>query len=298
MVVTNCPNNIDTSGRELIEHGNDLFPVACYNSDLALDSAPWHWHEELELLIVDGGTAEVAVSAEKWRLRSGQGIFINSGVLHGAWSANQGSCLFRSLVFHPRLVGGSVESIFWQNYLNPLLSSQTFQYCLLDGTQRWHGDILMLIQEGCRACAEEPSGYEFIVREVLSKIVFQLHGHSNALSTPVSDKALRDGERIKRMLSFIQSHLAEPLTTKQIAAQASVSVSECLRCFHSTIGSTPIQYLKQARIQEAANLLRTTDWKVAEIGAHCGFQEMSYFAKAFREQWGATPSEYRAIKRT
>ena len=59
------------------------------------------------------------------------------------------------------------------------------------------------------------------------------------------------------------------------------------------IGTTPIQYTKQLRIQKAVELLESTDQKVADIGALCGFQEMSYFAKSFREIKGCTPSIYR-----
>ena len=72
-----------------------------------------------------------------------------------------------------------------------------------------------------------------------------------------------------------------------------VSPSEGLRCFHNTIGQTPIQYTKYYRVQRAAEALLSTDKKIAEIGGECGFQEMSYFAKAFREVLGMTPSEYR-----
>ena len=63
------------------------------------------------------------------------------------------------------------------------------------------------------------------------------------------------------------------------------------------VGTTPIQYVKQLRIQKAAELLASTDQRIADIGAACGFQEMSYFAKTFRELKGRTPSRYRAEAR-
>ena len=59
------------------------------------------------------------------------------------------------------------------------------------------------------------------------------------------------------------------------------------------IGRSPIQYVKQVRIQKAAELLLGTDLKISDIGLQCGFQEMSYFAKAFRELKGCTPHEFR-----
>ena len=78
-----------------------------------------------------------------------------------------------------------------------------------------------------------------------------------------------------------------------VAASASISPSECLRCFHSTIGITPIQYLKQYRIQRAAKLLTESSMKIVDVGTECGFQEMSYFARAFRDMKGCTPSQFR-----
>ena len=95
------------------------------------------------------------------------------------------------------------------------------------------------------------------------------------------------------MMQYIQDHFTDQLTTNEIAASAMISPSECLRCFHNTIGITPIQYTKYYRVQRAADQLVATDRKIADIGSDCGFQEMSYFAKAFREIMGITPSEYR-----
>ena len=72
-----------------------------------------------------------------------------------------------------------------------------------------------------------------------------------------------------------------------------LSESECLRCFRSSIGMPPIQYVKRYRVQKAAELLTSTDQKIAEIGAQCGFQDTSYFTRTFREIKGVTPGEYR-----
>ncbi len=95
------------------------------------------------------------------------------------------------------------------------------------------------------------------------------------------------------MLQYIQEHYGGELTLASIAESAAVSESECLRCFRSMTGSTPIQYVKQVRIQKAAELLMSADRKISDIGAECGFQEMSYFAKTFRELKGCTPGEFR-----
>ena len=95
------------------------------------------------------------------------------------------------------------------------------------------------------------------------------------------------------MLQYIHNHFGEEITIDNIAASAAISKSECLRCFHNTIGTTPIQYLKNYRIERAAELLTDTEDKVVDLGIQCGFQDMSYFARAFRKVKGYTPTEWR-----
>ena len=89
-----------------------------------------------------------------------------------------------------------------------------------------------------------------------------------------------------------QSKVAD-LTVEQIAASASISPSECLRCFHDMIGTTPNQYLRDQRAQRAAELLCGTGLRVTEIAMQCGFQDASYFARAFKKRTGETPTQYR-----
>ena len=95
------------------------------------------------------------------------------------------------------------------------------------------------------------------------------------------------------MLQYIEAHLADTIEITDIAETAGISISECLRCFKHSIGTTPIQYVKQLRIQKAAELLTYTTLSITEVALECGFQEMSYFLKTFRQAHGCTPTEFR-----
>ena len=96
------------------------------------------------------------------------------------------------------------------------------------------------------------------------------------------------------MLQYVHDHFDTQLDVGQIAQSAAVSKTECMRCFRSTVGISPIQYVKQYRIQKAARMLSATDHQIADIAADCGFQDISYFTKTFREVKDCTPSEYRS----
>lgn len=290
MAISPCNSAVDEKGRELVVHGTVPFPIAFYTDDLYNNPVPWHWHEELEAGYITGGAIEVAIGSEKRILHAGDGFFVNAEVLHGAWSAGSTSCKLNSFVFHPRLVGGSLDSIYWQKFLSPLLSDQSIKGYFFDASE---SDLLSCIKDTWEYCERQVVGYEFEVRTALSRMIFLLSKRGMDTQTALSEKVLRDSIRIKTMLQFVHDHYAEELNIDQIAASAAISTSEALRCFKTSIGTTPIQYVKQYRVQKAAELLSSTNLKVADIGTRCGFQEMSYFAKTFRELKGMTPSRFR-----
>ena len=293
MALTLCGTKTNRQGMELARHGTGLFPVACYCEDLSREPVPWHWHCELEAGVILRGRAVVCAGTERFTLGPGEGFFINSEVLHALWSQDGSPCLLHSAVFHPRLIGGSADSIFWQNYVGPLIGDGARQSVRFDGAEPWHEQAAQAVETAWRGCAEEQPGYDLQVREALSRLAFLLSRNRPAKAECPPEKVLRNEARVKRMLRFIEDNYDSPLTTADIADSAMISESECLRCFRSTIGVPPTQYLKQFRVQKAAELLLSSGESVGEIGARCGFPDASYFTKTFRELKGCTPSAYR-----
>ena len=244
------------------------------------------------MLIASEGRVLAAAAGEKYQLDEGDGIFINAGVLHADWPLNAGRCRLYSVVFHPRLVGGSPDSVFWQKYLQPLLADPSRPCAVLRRSVDWQREAIDCMERAFRAVVNEIPGYEFKARAALSDMMYLLVTRAPAMRT-VPKKALRSADRIKTMLQFVQVHYAENLTVEQIAASASISPSECLRCFHDMIGTTPNQYLRSQRLQRAAELLCGTTLQVTAIAAQCGFEDSSYFARSFRQIYGCGPTEFR-----
>lgn len=296
MALSECLSQVDSSGRELLQHGTITFPIACYHDDFGKMDVPWHWHEELELAIVTDGSAIVTAGSQKYTLHAGDGFFINAGVLHAAWDLDHTRCRFHSLCFHPRLVGGSLDSVFYQDFVAPLCRNKAFESLLLRPSLPWQRHILEAAEQAWQLCTNEPASYQFGVRTALSEIIWELVKHMPSLQPQTSGKNARDAERIKTMLTHIHENFSSELTTGSIAASAAISESEALRCFRATIGTSPIQYVKQYRIQQATARLGTSE-KISDIAVQCGFQDMSYFTKSFREFKGMTPSQYRKNQR-
>lgn len=283
----------DQKRKELVSHGTTMFPLGCYEEDLANYSVPWHWHEEFEFILVQRGVLEVNLENEKIFISPGQGIFINSGVLHATDHRGSVHGKFCSLVFHARLIGGSIDSVFWQKLIQPVQQDSSFRYLYLAGETGWQQKVLRSAAAAWEAVHAETEDYENVARYELSRAFRFINANRAAAGGAVSGQARLAEERMKRMLQYIEEHYREDMTAAEIAGSISVSESVCLRCFHQVIGTTPIQYVKQLRLQKAAGLLGETDMKVNRIATECGFSDISYFTRIFREKTGDTPLEYR-----
>ena len=290
----NCPSDIvaDGEGRELVQHGSALFPIACYAEDVKSYSVAWHWHEEFEFILAVKGPLTVDVNKTQLVLRTGQGVFINSGVLHAVEQAESGNALLHSGVFHPRLVGG-MDTIFWQKRICPLLQPGAPAFFLLDSGTAWQREALACLQDAWQAVADEPPDYENEARYRLTTVLRLLGAQCEEGGVKVSQQEQIAAERMKQMLRFVEEHYAEELTVERIAACVALSESACLRSFRQLLGITPIQYVKQFRVEKAAELLRSTRLRTGEIGAECGFTDGSYFIKTFRELKHCNQKEYR-----
>ena len=287
----------DKNQRELIEHGNALFPIACYHDNLSENEVMWHWHEELEAIFITQGSAVVTAGNENFTVKAGEGVFVNSGVLHSLKASETETCRFHSIVFHPRLICGGNDSVFYQKYMEPIIGCATFKCVHLRPDMPWQKLCIDSTEIAWQQCIYKTLGYEFKVRNTLSDITFNLWSHLPVIQKRPDAKVLRDSERIKAMLQFIHKNHGNDINTKMIADSVLISESECLRCFHTTINTTPIQYLKQYRIQQAAHMLVFSNDKIADIAVKCGFQDMSYFTKTFKQLKGCVPTEYRALNR-
>jgi len=98
---------------------------------------------------------------------------------------------------------------------------------------------------------------------------------------------------MKPVLEYIESHYSTAVTLEDLAQVAGMNPKYFCRVFRSLIHHSPVDYLNFYRIEQAANLLDSTDLPVTEVGNRCGFWESSYFTKVFKKYKGTTPAAYR-----
>lgn len=88
-------------------------------------------------------------------------------------------------------------------------------------------------------------------------------------------------------------HAGDPnLTAEQVAAMLGCSRAHLYHLFQHA-GETVADILRQARMDRASRLLKSTDWSIGAIAMGCGYADFSAFGKAFRRYFGMTPSDFR-----
>jgi AraC-like DNA-binding protein len=147
-----------------------------------------------------------------------------------------------------------------------------------------------LIAQACAGLVDPaPVPWEEIGVRLAAQAVRLVHGlPREAGNAPPSAVA-----RVTRAVRAIERHADAKLTLGSLAREAGLSPYHFLRTFESLTGLTPHQYLRRARLREAALRLAAEPSKVLDIALDCGFGDVSNFNRAFRAEFGASPRAYR-----
>jgi AraC-like DNA-binding protein len=108
-----------------------------------------------------------------------------------------------------------------------------------------------------------------------------------------SGQAIAPGSEFGPVLAYIRDHYHAPITNRQLARLAHMSVRTFERKFHNNFHLTPQRYVRKLQLQMASRALVYTGQALAEVASGCGFSDQSHFTRAFRRHFGRTPREYR-----
>lgn len=95
------------------------------------------------------------------------------------------------------------------------------------------------------------------------------------------------------VMEHMDRHYREPVTSRQLAALAHLSLSQFERRFKALFQITPMRYLIRLRLNKACQMLTGSSLKITEIAVQCGFYDHSHFVRQFTAVFGIPPSSYR-----
>lgn len=99
-------------------------------------------------------------------------------------------------------------------------------------------------------------------------------------------------EAVKR---YIRDHIHEPLDRGRLAEVAGFSIPHFHRVFTAHTGQSAASYVRRLRLERAGRKLRMGAVDITEVALAAGYDSHAAFSKAFRQQFGLSPSEFRQL---
>jgi AraC family transcriptional regulator, melibiose operon regulatory protein len=295
--------DVDESFQELTSHGMLDYPVRVYYVDLLkmyMGSIRWHWHDELEIDIINSGEAVYHIGETTVTVQAGQAIIINQNVMHSIEPAQGKKCTLYTIVFNPSYIVGFGQSFLAVKYLTPLLTRENTPYYIFNETIEWQEKIIDTCNSIIAVNLTQKYGYELLTKSYLCQLWVDLLARimPSSVATKEAPSLKIDEARVKKALVFIEAHYPEQLSLEDIASSIHLSKSECCRCFKRVLDLTPFEYLLRYRIFEASKRIMGNDpvaESIAALSTSVGFNNTSYFNKLFKKYLGFTPSYYKKL---
>ena len=247
-----------------------------------------HWHEDLQFIYVLEGEIEIKTLDTSTRIKKDGGVFINKNVIHLVNNTTS-SCHYNSFIFPDyflKFYFGSPAAAFVER----IAGKDELPICCFPEEIDWCKPILSALSSLADLENRKTEFYTYEVLCLLSTLWLEVCRNIQ-LTGKTADTII--GVRMQKFLQYISEHYGEDISLDRLADSANVSKSECLRCFKSSMQTTPYKYLTEYRLSKAAELLKNSDEPIGTISSSVGFRQISHFGKCFKEKTGFSPRDYR-----
>ena len=130
------------------------------------------------------------------------------------------------------------------------------------------------------------------VMELLSLVIRGMEKEEKHISVKLDYKDIRS---LKKTVTFMKKDLSAYPSGEELAQLAGMSPARYQLAFRKYYGTTPYEYLKEMRLNQALLLLKNSDYGIAAIAAKVGYHNSGHFAKLFKRAYGMGPREYRNL---
>ena len=271
---------------EIKLHGTEDFPLElyCIDKNHPKYEMAHHWHTNLELMRILKGNSTVQLNDRKYEVTKGDVLFINSEVVHSALPKD---CEYECIVFDPHFVATNSE---FEEFIGHIVNHDMFvrEYSQDKKIKKNINDLFDAMKEGKN---------KFIIAGILYTLFGEIINRNY-----FDEKLYTENEnakniyKLKKVLNYIRTSYSKQITLKDMAQVAGVSPKYFCSFFKTMTSKTPVEYLTGYRIQKAAAILLSSDNSITDIAYSCGFNDLSYFIKVFKDLKGISPKQFRKDK--
>ena len=255
--------------------------------DAATFNVPPHRHDFFELYCLLSDSFIYHVEGNQYDLKPGSLILVQPGETH--WPEFEGppreierivlwlnpQFISSLSIFLPQTLGTIGQNLQDEHLIVP--EAKTYQVIL--------NLLYSLLYEKNRADADSL----YLCHLILSQLLIHISRVLNQRTRPSEEPGTRYTE-IMRVHEYINSHFREPLSVTDLAQRFFMDKNTMTRQFKRIVGMTPGDYIRRKRLESANTLIRQ-GYGVQHAGYVSGFTDYSAFFRAFRKQYGFSPSD-------
>lgn len=247
-----------------------------------------HYHKFIELMYITEGKAVECIDGTEYAASAGDMMFIGYGASHSFRTEEAFSYI--EIYFSPELVedGGitaeNALALLALSCFDDMRGGADGGKISFSGEDRREVEFILgaMLKEKERSCASSRKIMESYLNILLIKM----------LDRTSTDETLA-ADVLSSLKAYIDAYPEEKMTLSTLASKSFYNPSYLSRAFKQKFGISPMEYLRRRRIEEATELLISTDESVDEIMERVGFSDRSSFYHTFSRLTSLTPAEYR-----
>lgn len=281
-------NNLKPSFEKVDTSFGSSFTVRVFDKDRRNSIPVYHFHPELELIYVKGGSGKRHIGNHLSCYQNGELILMGAGLPHSGFTDRMTRNIFEVVVqLREDFLGKEflnvqemepVKQLFERAKMGISFHGQTKRVVgarmeKLDGMDGFERLLALLAILKMMADSDE---YEILNAEKYSLVVRQ-----------------QDNERINEVYNYVQKNFKRAIALEEIAEEVSMTVPAFCRYFKKQSGKTFTQFVNEFRIVYACKQLSQENTSITDIAFESGFNNFSHFNKLFKQRTGNNPSGYR-----
>ncbi|OMF21553.1 AraC family transcriptional regulator [Paenibacillus sp. FSL H8-0548] len=273
---------------EKVAYENPLLSLRIFQTMRDLEGfTNWHYHKQLELLLILEGNLDVYVDEESFHLTTGDVMLIGASELHRDRSHNIIDYIVLQFDLEPFFDQSTIPYMRYFSETQMPLSKANY---IFEENSAVKQQAASYIKQLLDEATHKETGYELAVSVLIKQILLLLLRHDSRNVLIEQDNF--DRIRLKPVLDFIESHLMDRIQVEEVCKIANMSYYYFVKYFKKTIGLSFTEYVNYRKIKWAERILLTKDLSISEVGERIGMPNMAHFYKMFKKYNDCSPKQY------
>lgn len=264
------------------------FTFMKFNENNENKNAGWHYHPELELVYVNGGSGKRQIGSHVSYFRNGDLILIGSNLPHCGFTDKLTGNKSETLVqMKMDFLGNDFFNIPEMKNIQKLFEVAKSGIAFSGKTKTKVGEKMEILE------------YQTDFQRLLSILnilnILATSKEMNVLNAEgfSMETEVKDNDRINIVFNHVKTNFKEDISLEQISDMVSMTVPSFCRYFKKITNKTFTQFVNEYRLVHASKLLAEQPISITQVCYDSGFNNFSHFNKSFKAFTGQNPSEYR-----